>query len=226
MYSCHLLHWQRKDNERVGCHLKVCFILWRSRMRREVSSHLLCLGSLAQIKLICRDQIRRQRFTFAQLQQRNFSRAKEESFYLYYYYCCEVILNWWLLHSLLWRICYILIVPFVLLIFHDHCTIKEGIRLEGSDIFISNYQQKVVLCINLLSHIVIKWLLKWILNSLFLIFEESSGAGIFVFVTWATVEQFIKWLLVLVCITSRVADASMGKTKEKLWVFAQMAGCY
>lgn len=57
--------------------------------------------------------------------------------------------------------------------------------------------------------------LTWKVNSLVLIMEESSGASIFVFVTRATTEQFINWLLVLVRITPRVADASKGKNNQK-----------
>ncbi len=55
--------------------------------------------------------------------------------------------------------------------------------LEGSDIFISNYQQRAQLCINLLCNTVTTWLFEMKSKQPVLIIEESSGASIFVFVT-------------------------------------------
>lgn len=55
--------------------------------------------------------------------------------------------------------------------------------LEGSDIFISNYQQRALLCINLLHNTVTTWLFEMNSKQPVLIIGESSGASIFVFVT-------------------------------------------
>lgn len=55
--------------------------------------------------------------------------------------------------------------------------------LEGSDIFISNYQQRALLCINLPCNTVTTWLFEMKSKQPGLIIEGSSGASIFVFVT-------------------------------------------
>lgn len=76
------------------------------------------------------------------------------------------------------------------------------------------------MCINLLRNSVTTWLFEMNSKQPVLIIEESSGASIFVFVTWATTEQFINWLLVLVRITPWVADALKGKNKNLLGTWA------
>lgn len=63
--------------------------------------------------------------------------------------------------------------------------------LEGSDIFISNYQQRAVLCINLPCNTVTTWLFEMNSKQPVLIIVKSSGAGILVFVTPAPTEQLI-----------------------------------
>lgn len=55
--------------------------------------------------------------------------------------------------------------------------------LERPDIFISNYQQIALLCMNLLCDTVTTWLFETKSKQLVLIIVESSGASIFYFVT-------------------------------------------
>lgn len=55
--------------------------------------------------------------------------------------------------------------------------------LERSDIFISNYQQSALLCMNLLCDTVTTWLFEMKSKQLVLIIVESGGASMVVFVT-------------------------------------------
>lgn len=64
-------------------------------------------------------------------------------------------------------------------------------RLRLLIFFISNYQQRAWLCINLLCNTVTTWLFEMKSKQPAVIIEESNGASIFVFVTGATTEQFI-----------------------------------
>lgn len=57
-------------------------------------------------------------------------------------------------------------------------------------------------------------------NSKHPVFIRKAGASIVVFVTRATSEQFINWLLVLVRITPRAADAPKGNNRHVLDTWA------